>query len=100
MKAVALGTVCSAIAICLLPMVGMAQTFTPTFEQGVARVGGNYRTLESGPDPKSCQDSCIADPQCRAWTFNDWKPHCNLKDRVPLPAISSHLWSGVVRPEP
>jgi hypothetical protein len=83
------------IAIWLLPVSGNAQTFTPTFEQSIVRPGADYRTFDSGPDPKSCQTSCIADPQCRAWTFE--KPTCWLKNRVPLPAISPHMVSGVVR---
>jgi hypothetical protein len=85
------------MAICLLPMSGLAQTFTPTFEQSIGRPGADYRTFDSVPDPKSCQTSCIADAQCRAWTFE--KPKCYLKNRVPLPAIYPHMVSGVVRPD-
>jgi hypothetical protein len=80
-----------------LPIASRAQTFSPTFEQSVVRHGSDYRTLDSSPDPKSCQASCIADPQCRAWTFE--KPKCWLKNRVPLPAIAPHIVSGVVRPD-
>jgi PAN domain len=82
-------------AICLPPMSSLAQTFSPTFEQSIVRAGADYRTFKSGPDPGSCQSSCIADSQCRAWSFE--KPTCWLKNRVPLPAISPHMVSGVVR---
>ena len=85
------------IAIWLPPMSGIAETFSPTFEPSIVRPGADYRTFDSGPDPKSCQTSCIADPQCRAWSFE--KPKCWLKNRVPLPAISPHMVSGVVRPD-
>jgi hypothetical protein len=54
------------IAIWLLPVSSIAQTSTPTFEQSIVRGGSDYRTFDSGPDPKSCQNSCIADAQCRA----------------------------------
>jgi hypothetical protein len=85
------------IAIWLAPMSGIAQTFSPTFEQSIARPGADYRTFDSGAEPKSCQNGCIADPQCRAWTFE--KPKCYLKNRVTLPTIYPHMVSGVVRPE-
>jgi hypothetical protein len=83
------------VAISLLPAPGMAQTPLPTFERAIVRPGGDYRNFDSGPDPKSCQMSCMADPQCRAWSYD--KPTCWLKNRVPLPAISPHMFSGVVR---
>jgi PAN domain len=83
------------IAICSVPVSGMTQTFSPTFEQSIVRPGSDYRTFDSGPEAKSCQNSCMADPQCRAWSYE--KPTCWLKNRVPLPAISPHMVSGVVR---
>ena len=83
------------IAIWLLPLSVMAQPVSPTFEQAIVRPGGDYRDFKSGPDPRSCQQACMADPQCRAWSYE--KPTCWLKNRVTLPAISPHMVSGVVR---
>ena len=85
------------VAISLLiapPTSSVAQSLVPTFERSIVRVGSDYRTFDSGSDPKSCQSSCIADAQCRAWSYE--KPTCWLKNRVPLPAISPHMVSGVV----
>jgi hypothetical protein len=83
------------IAIWLLPMSVMAQAVSPTFEQAIVRPGADYKEFDAGPDPRSCQRSCMADAQCHAWSYQ--KPTCWLKNRVTLPAISPHMVSGVVR---
>jgi hypothetical protein len=83
------------IAIWLPPMSVMAQAVSPTFELSIVRPGSDYKEFDSGPDPRSCQRSGMTDPQCHAWSYE--KPTCWLKNRVPLPAISPNMVSGVVR---
>ena len=69
-------------------------------EYGVDRMGLDYRGFElSDADPKICQSSCSADPQCKAWTYV--KPgiqgnlaRCWLKDKIPQPRANDCCISG------
>ena len=40
-------------------------------EYSIDRVGGDYRSFETTPDPqgKPCADACQAETRCRAWTY-------------------------------
>lgn len=72
-----------------------------TFEPGVDRPGFDYRSF-SIPKPRArlCEEACLADPRCRAWTFVDTKiigplASCWLKDQVPESKSNTCCVSGV-----
>lgn len=75
---------------------------TGEMEYNVDRPGLDYRSFElSEADPKICQSSCSADPQCKAWTYV--KPgiqgnlaRCWLKDKVPKPIAGDCCISGIL----
>jgi len=73
-------------------------------EYSIDRVGGDYRSFETPPDPhgKACADACNPDARCRAWTYR--RPgygtaaaRCYLKEIVKPPRKRPCCISGVVR---
>jgi hypothetical protein len=73
-------------------------------EYSIDRVGGDYRTFETKPDPqgKPCADACQAESRCRAWTYR--RPgygtagaRCYLKNVIKPPRKRPCCISGVVR---
>jgi hypothetical protein len=97
------------IALAITPDHAIAQTqaFQPTYEDGVARRGQDYRSFKPlGPSALYCQQACLTEPQCRAWGYDspsvtrDRQPVCWLKSSVPPPANEPGIVSGVVRPDP
>lgn len=87
----------------LLSFVFQASAQT-SFEPNTDRPGSDYRNFNlARPDPALCQQECIADPACRAWTYvvpNVQGPQarCWLKNRVPAPQASNCCVSGA-RPD-
>jgi hypothetical protein len=73
-------------------------------EYSIDRVGGDYRSLETTPDPrgKACAAACQAESRCRAWTYRrpgygTAAPRCYLKDAIKPPRPRPCCISGVVR---
>jgi PAN domain len=73
-------------------------------EYSIDRVGGDYRSFETTPDPraKACAAACQADTHCRAWTYRrpgygTTAPRCYLKDAIKPPRHKPCCISGVVR---
>jgi PAN domain len=73
-------------------------------EYSIDRVGGDYRSFETAPDPrgKPCAETCQAESRCRAWTYR--RPGYGtagarryLKDAVKPPRRRPCCISGVVR---
>ncbi len=73
-------------------------------EYSIDRVGGDYRSFETTPDPrgKSCAEACRAESRCRAWTYR--RPgygtavaRCDLKSTIKPPRHRPCCISGVVR---
>ena len=73
-------------------------------EYAIDRVGGDYRSFETAPDPrgKPCAEACRADQHCRAFTYR--RPgygtaaaHCSLKNVIKPPHRRPCCISGVVR---
>jgi PAN domain len=96
------------IIFTVTPNVASAQPkpFQPTYEDGFARHGLDYRSFSPiGPSALYCQQACLAETQCRAWTYesprsrNDKKPMCWLKSGVPAQTAGQGHVAGVVRPE-
>jgi PAN domain len=73
-------------------------------EYSIDRVGGDYRTFETKPDPKGqpCADACKADSRCRAWTYRragygTAGARCYLKTVIKPPRHRPCCISGVLR---
>jgi hypothetical protein len=87
----------------LLQCAGATDALRPTLEPDFDRPGSDYRDVEmTGADPTPCQEACVGDAHCRAWTFV--KPgvagpagHCWLKFEAPAGASRPCCVSGVIR---
>lgn len=83
--------------------VGVIEPRPGRIEFSIDRLGGDYRTFDTTPDPagKPCAAACEADARCRAWTYG--RPgypggaRCYLKDRLTPPRRAPCCVSGVVR---
>lgn len=83
---------------------GVVEPRTTALEIETDRLGGDYRSLEVGIDPRgeTCKAACEADNRCRAWTYArpgyiSKSPRCFLKDHVKPPRRKPGFISGVVR---
>lgn len=83
---------------------GVIEPKSGKVEYSIDRVGGDYHSFDTEPDPKGapCAAACGADPRCRAWTYR--RPgygspaaRCNLKSEIKLPRRRPCCISGVVR---
>jgi class 3 adenylate cyclase len=76
-----------------------------SYEPGIDRPGGDYRSFDlSAPDASQCSAACLADAQCRAFTYVNpgvqaATARCWLKSIVPNPGANSCCISGVRRAE-
>jgi PAN domain-containing protein len=85
-------------ALALATAPGRAE---PTYEPGIDRIGSDYRNFElPRPRPRVCQEACLNDQACRAWTFV--QPgilgplaSCWLKAQVPEPRPNVCCVSGI-----
>ena len=86
---------------CCVSGVKAAPTYQGTFEPNVNRPGKDYKNLGlQAADPQLCRQRCLADGQCRAWTYvkpgvQGPAPRCWLKNDVPLARIDVCCTSGV-----
>jgi hypothetical protein len=85
----------------LLPGAGMAAA-DQSYQPGMDLPGGtDYRNFElPRPRPRFCQDACLADPDCKAWTFirmgvQGPLASCWLKKEVPQARPDPCCVSGV-----
>ncbi len=83
---------------------GVIEPRAGDIEYSIDRLGGDYRSFETPPDPKAkaCADACKAENRCRAWTYRRpgygvTVPHCYLKDTIKPPRHRPCCISGVVR---
>jgi len=83
---------------------GVIEPRAGDLEFSIDRLGGDYRSFETKPDPKAaaCADACKAENRCRAFTYR--RPgygvtvaHCYLKDTIKPPRHRPCCISGVVR---
>ena len=89
-----------------MPTVGDATTpsVTRAIDQDADRVGEDYVGYNmANLQPDFCQQSCIDDRQCRAWTYvrpgtQGPQARCFLKKQVPALTQANCCVSGVVRP--
>jgi len=69
-------------------------------EPGVDRPGSDYRSFDLGyPRPEDCQNACLAEPQCAAFTYvnpgvQGPNARCWLKNQVPQPVANGCCVSG------
>ncbi len=73
-------------------------------EYSIDRLGGDYRSFETKPDPRGepCAEACQADNHCRAWTYRrpgygTTAARCFLKKEIKPPRKRPCCISGVVR---
>jgi hypothetical protein len=83
---------------------GVVEPRLGELEFSIDRVGGDYRSFETAPDPrgKACAAACRGELRCRAWTYRRRgygvaAPHCYLKDIIKPPRHRPCCISGVVR---
>jgi hypothetical protein len=82
-----------------LPVSTWAQVST-TFEPNTDRFGSDYFGFDlPGPQPSLCQQACIGDANCRAWTYvnpgiQGPRARCYLKNPAPPPQASNCCVSG------
>jgi PAN domain len=75
-----------------LSLSAWAQTMTR--EPGTNRRGNDYTNFSVG-QIADCEQACVRDGRCRAFTFDARSGVCFLKDRVPGAAVSPGSTSGV-----
>lgn len=66
-----------------------------TCEPDTDRMGADYRRIEAAPSVEFCQEQCIGDAKCAAFTFVKSARHCWLKDGVPGASPNADTVSGV-----
>ncbi len=83
---------------------GVVELRNRSVETSIDRAGGDYRTFEmkSGEGDKACHAACVADKQCRAWTYArpgylGKEARCSLKKEIKPPRRRAGFISGVVR---
>jgi len=94
-------------ANCCVSGVRGAAVIEPKLDElefSIDRVGGDYRSFETTPDPrgKACAAACQTESRCRAWTYRrpgygTAAPRCYLKDAIKPPRPRPCCISGVVR---
>jgi hypothetical protein len=100
----------SAAAQCLTPPrtptvqipspTNAANSYQYTYEEGVNRYGGDYRSVCNIASASACQAFCIADPRCKSWTWvkagvQGEYPMCWLKSGIAGKQNNSCCTSGV-----
>jgi len=83
---------------------GQTRAFQPTYEEDTTRRGQDYRSFHPvAPSALYCQQACITESQCRAWSYDSpsvsggKQPMCWLKASVPPLERAQGIVSGVVR---
>ena len=75
---------------------------TTTWEEGNDRMGSDYTSYKGQAGAKSCQEDCIRNPRCKAWTyvkpktFQDPEGRCWLKHSQPGKTPNKDCISGIV----
>jgi hypothetical protein len=78
-----------------------AGSLAAAMESNTDRPGSDYNNYDlSSPDPALCQNDCLNDPKCKAWTYvrpniTGPKAHCWLKNAVPNPVPNPDCTSGI-----
>jgi hypothetical protein len=70
-------------------------TIQSTVENFTSRNGGDY-TMQVLATHWQCQERCLDEARCAAWTYNTFNQRCYLKDSVPAPSASGDGISGVI----
>ena len=74
-----------------------------TWEEGYNRMGSDYKNYAGEAGAKSCQQDCINDPTCKAWTYvkpntiQGPKGRCWLKHSQPRRTPNRDCISGIVK---
>jgi hypothetical protein len=83
-------------------LTAQSRTVTSTMEANVDRAGADYASFDLPTASASlCQDYCLKDVKCLAWTYvkpgttQGPRPRCWLKNSAPHPNPNSCCISGV-----
>jgi len=94
-----------AAAAAVVSVAAWAEVAT-TFEPNVDRFGSDYFNFQlPGPQPLLCQQACVGDGNCRAWTYvhpgiQGANAMCWLKNPAPPPVASDCCISGAKTTQP
>jgi hypothetical protein len=86
------------LACCAAPALAASGM---TLEPGMDRIGSDYTNVAmTGDDPQQCRAACLADAQCKAYTFvkpgvQGPEANCFLKNAVPAASASDCCTSGI-----
>jgi PAN domain len=84
----------------LMQMCG-ATAAAPSYQPNVDLPGDDYKTIDMmRPRPRLCQEACLQDSRCQAWTFVRTgvlgaQASCWLKSKAEPPQTNSCCVSGV-----
>ena len=89
-----------ALAAFVLVASTQSATAADTYQPNIDRPGSDYTSFNLvGNNPADCQNACVRDSRCRAWTFV--KPgvqgptaRCWLKSAIPAPVANGCCVSG------
>ena len=86
-----------AFALLHLALAAPAAHAQASFEPETDRPGGDYARLLNIPSANACQQSCMRDNKCAAWTYAAGPRDCWLKQSQQRPVYKANNISGVVR---
>lgn len=87
---------CAFALACGMP--GLASAEPPILEN-TNMPGNDFRDFELAQGAGTCQETCMKDAHCEAWTWvraglQGQKPHCWLKNKVPRAVADQCCKSG------
>ena len=89
----------STLATLLFMLVATGAHAQMTFETNINRPGGDIRRFQTSANPTDCQQACVRESKCVAWTYvRATPPLCYLKRAPQTPVPAAGVISGVVRP--
>jgi hypothetical protein len=84
-------------ALSLLCFAAPAAWAQGSFEPNTDRPGGDFARLLKIPSANACQQACVRNRQCAAWTYAQMPRDCWLKKSQPSPVYKADNISGAVR---
>lgn len=71
-----------------------------TFEVNTNRWGGDIAKFKIGANPLDCQQACVRERRCAAWSYVQTPQLCYLKGSPQTPTAANGVISGVVKAAP
>ena len=89
-----------AMAALLLVASPLPAGAADTYQPNIDRPGSDYASFDlGGTNPADCQNACLRDSRCKAWTFvkpgvQGPRARCWLKTAIPAPVANGCCVSG------